>query len=267
MVMNNSETIAYTRISCKKLSIYNGASLEVQKHKCQEYCDNNGLVLKEVIQDIGTGTNINALPGMKKLINLAKRRKFKRLIFYDASRFARNISQAISVLDKLQSYGITIHSILDNVDYNIYAGKYQLINALNSAERESKILSAKVTGSVTIRRIQGHVFGNPEYGYEAYKKNGIRKFRKNEFEQSIIQYVVLQRNKFKSINDIVQELNSDKKILKRGKLWNSNILNRLINIHKKSTVSNTSNNLSKITLDNHSKPNNKKRKFTRYNLR
>ncbi len=84
--------IIYCRVSSKKQTV-EGAGLDSQEHRCREYADDRGYVVKEVFPDSQTAKgDFMDRPGMKALLAYLEEHSHEPhiIIFDDLKRFARD---------------------------------------------------------------------------------------------------------------------------------------------------------------------------------
>lgn len=90
----------YARISKQDQSQY---SLSYQERMIREYCDRNGLTLKAIFTDNGESSYTFDRADFRALeVFLKKNRDVKFLIFLEASRFSRNVAEALTKLRELE---------------------------------------------------------------------------------------------------------------------------------------------------------------------
>ena len=218
----------YCRVSSNKQSNYQEGhvSLEVQENLCNKYALENNYTVKKTYIDVCSARNMNNQTELKKMIK--KLMKNDLIIFYDASRFSRNTLQGLNCLNTLEKKGISVHSVLDDCNYDTFTNKHNFRLLLAKAENESDQISARVKSSVLFRRKRGDFIGNAPYGYKAYKTDdGVRKLKKNENEQYVIQFICKLVHDNKTYCDIAIKLN-EMKIDKRGYTWTDNSVGSVV---------------------------------------
>lgn len=177
----------YKRVSTiSQMNTKNGHnSLEVQGDIMRKYASNNNLTVYGCFTDGGVSAanmdNQTSLFELKKCLT-----KGNTLLFNDISRFSRNMSQGIKLLNNLYKRGVKCISVSENLEYNeINKEMFKMI--LFSGEYELKRISNSVKNSIIFRKINGGFIGKTPFGFTSVRdKRGIRYLKKNKKEQNIL---------------------------------------------------------------------------------
>jgi site-specific DNA recombinase len=97
------------------------SSIEDQIRKCKEFAERQGwIVLDDYIRSDAaiSGAALAGRGALRSLIEAAKKkpRPFDRILVEDTSRLARNLSDALSLVDKLDYYGVFVVSVSQGID-------------------------------------------------------------------------------------------------------------------------------------------------------
>lgn len=177
---------AYYRLSKEDGDVEDGTleescSIASQKACVNRYLQENfpePIELAEISDDGFSGTNMNR-PGIRRLLNLVKRKKVDIIIVRDLSRFARNYLDAGHYLEFVfPAYDVRFISINDRFDSGLLGestGGLDLAirNLIN--EMYSKDISRKIKSVVDMKKQNGeYVYGTAPYGYrKGERKNTI----------------------------------------------------------------------------------------------
>ncbi len=154
--------------------------LNTQNHDVLEYCIQNGLIVAETVEEVGSAFNTNT-PKLNRLIKKVPRGQ--TIVVYSASRFSRNLDDFDYKIEKLHDKNCRVYSVVDNMD-SFDKGFRALIR---SAEASSVMLSTSVRSAYQRRKTQGSYTGTgTPFGYHRVKVNGLTKLKKNTVEQLII---------------------------------------------------------------------------------
>jgi DNA invertase Pin-like site-specific DNA recombinase len=206
-------------------------SLDYQKNTCFNYCLQNNLEIAMVEMDDGiSAKNPDKLPGLQALLENIQPGDY--LIFTDFSRFSRNATKGIKILDALHERGIFVRSILDEISYDTPASRHNARQALSNAQFHSELTSQKIKEShKNIRAKGGYIGGIAPYGYKIYKENNIRKLKEKTSEQVVIKFVkacidndTFTRGDYKKIANTLN-LN---KLRYRGKSFTSHTIQQIV---------------------------------------
>lgn len=234
--------IIYCRVSSKQQdNLQNGnISLDVQENECRNYCKSNNIKISEVVREICSGTN------MKQQIllqNILKNESNKKLIFYNISRFSRNVKDAIDFIQKLKKNNVNVYSVKEKCGYETSEEIHLFQITLSSSENETRRLSERLKKSKEFRKKNGgYIGGRAPYGYDVYRNtNGIRTLKINKKEKNIINEITsLKFDHQMTSKEITTYLNKNKKSY-RGKNWNTRSINYVI---RKNNINKLFNNLN-----------------------
>lgn len=130
-------------------------SPEIQRSQIQAYCKTYNLNLAKVYEDQISGIK-DKRPGLDQLMIDATEGKFKHIIFTRIDRFGRSLKFILDCYEKLESYGITVHSIHERVDTSTEVGKL-VRNVLGTlAEFERSRLKERTYEGLYAARASGH---------------------------------------------------------------------------------------------------------------
>ena len=161
----DNNCVAYLRYSSENQT---ENSIEYQRKLIEGYCSAHNLVLmKEFIDRAKTGTT-DQREGLQKLIQEAsKKPKWTKVLFYDHSRFFRNVQMALEYKNELESNGIELVSIQrPHVNKTPESDLMDYIE-LACAEYYSKKLSVNTHDGLKNKASSaGHCGGKPPLGYD-----------------------------------------------------------------------------------------------------
>ena len=98
----------YTRISTKKTGKHD-LSLPMQKYAIDNYCKTNNLFIVKYFTEMVSAGNMYNLHKLMRLLKSC--RKNDIIMFANVSRFSRNYTQAVYILDKLTKNGVQFYSV------------------------------------------------------------------------------------------------------------------------------------------------------------
>jgi DNA invertase Pin-like site-specific DNA recombinase len=144
----------------------------VRTSTAQQTVENQLLELREYVaargwhaveySDVISGAT-DRRPGLDALLKDARRRKFKSVVVWSLDRAGRSLPHLVTLLDELQSLGVSFISLREGLDLTTAAGKLQLhiLAALASFERER--LRERVLCGLSRARGDGTRLGRQPY--------------------------------------------------------------------------------------------------------
>lgn len=234
-------TCVYARVSTKKSE--QAQSLETQKEKYSQFCDERGYELIEVYPDDGrTATNARR-PEFQRMmydcgIDFEKNRdgsdifrkskrnpKYDLIIVKDPSRMARSTVDGITAVKQLVSKGVNV--LFENSGMSTYDKNWEfnLTILFTIAQNESQNLSSRVKFTKEYNARQGHY--RPSRLPFGYVKNEDGEIVIHEEQAEVIRYIF---NRYQEVGAfiIVRELNEKGHKTKFGKVWSEYMINRII---------------------------------------
>lgn len=168
MNLNNSQTIkaaAYCRVSTVL-----GQTPENQIIPIREFCKaRNFLLLNEYEYiDVGISGVKERRPSLDKLLNDARKGKFKVLIIAALDRLGRNVKHLLTVVDELNALGVKLISLRENIDLLSPQGVMIMTVLSAFAQMEREIIRARIRESLAARKLlamqtnNGWKCGRPE---------------------------------------------------------------------------------------------------------
>ena len=180
------------------------------------------------------------LKGLQEVIKNIQ--KDETLLFLDLSRFSRNTTIGIQILDDLHQRGVKIYSVLDGMNYNTPAAQHCVRTTLSTTQLESDIKSVKLKASFqNIKKNGGYLGSRPPYGFKVIREGQLRKLVENSNEQQVLKIIKecisnidskIKTTKSQSNSKIAEGLNA-KGLRYRGKSFKSQIISNLYKKHFK----------------------------------
>lgn len=156
--------VAYCRVSTAD------QSTDLQVTELTAYAARMNWTLTEVYQDQISGSK-DRRPGLDRLMEDARMRRFDAVLVWKLDRFGRSLSQLIDNVQKLDGYGVRFLSSTENIDTNHGSpiGKLMLHLFASFAEFERGLIRERVNAGVREAQRRGKHCGRP-----------VRVFRRDE---------------------------------------------------------------------------------------
>lgn len=152
----------------KRCVIYSRISTQEQQNSNQilqltDYAEKQGWDIVEVVTDVASGgKSSNERAGLKKVFEMAHKKKFDVLLFFSLDRLSREGSRkTIEYLTRLDDYKIDWHSYTEQYLSSIGVFKDCIISLLSTLARQEKIRISERTKAGLERtvRINGTKLG------------------------------------------------------------------------------------------------------------
>jgi DNA invertase Pin-like site-specific DNA recombinase len=148
----------YARVSTK------GQEVENQLIVLRQWMTDRGFEPVEFIDRGYSGSLAeDKRPALADLMSSARKRRFKMVVVWDFSRFARSLKQLVLALEEFHSLGIDFASYQQNIDTSTPSGKmmFGIIGCL--AEFERAMIRERVMAGLSRARSQGKTLGRPRF--------------------------------------------------------------------------------------------------------
>ena len=220
------KAIGYVRVSTEDQA-REGVSLENQKAKIKTYCELKDLDLIEIIEDAGiSGKNLNR-PGVKKVLELAKKKEVDAVVVYKLDRMFRSTVDALETTRRFDKWGISFHSIQETLDTQSAMGKFFFTLTAALAEMERGIIGERTKAALSHKRAKNEkTGGDVPFGYNLSSTGHLEP---NKAEQKAIRLICELNRKSYSLRAICMELEKEGHRTKTGKTsWNPKTVSMIL---------------------------------------
>jgi len=150
--------LIYARVSTQDQECQN------QVDQLKDYAGKQGWTVLEVIEDICSGgKGVDERPGLDKVFQLAHKKAFDVLLFWDLSRLSREGSRkTIEYLTRLDDYGVAWHSFTEQYLSSMGVFSDCIISLLSTLARQEKIrIGERTRAGLARARLNGKRLGRP----------------------------------------------------------------------------------------------------------
>lgn len=145
----------YSRVSTDR------QDLEVQLQDLREFATRRGWEIVAVYEDVTSGASLKR-PGLDRLLNDARRRKFDLLLIWKLDRLGRSLLHMIQVIHDLLSRGIEVVSATEpHMDSTTPQGRLLRNIFASVAEYERELIRERVRAGLRRARAEGRHLGRP----------------------------------------------------------------------------------------------------------
>lgn len=161
-----------------RVSTQHEAQIHALKNQLQWYDEHikkhpNWTVVDYYIDEGITGTQAKKRPNFLRMIADAEDGKIDLIVTREVSRFSRNTKETLEYTQNLESIGVEIYFISQEIWSMTEHGKQALYFLAYFAEKESQSTSARVKAGQAISRENKELYGNGNIlGYELVKRAG-----------------------------------------------------------------------------------------------
>jgi DNA invertase Pin-like site-specific DNA recombinase len=178
--------IIYCRVSTKNQT--NGTSLNSQEYYCKQYCSDNNLTITNIVHEICSAKTTDK---QKKLLDIIDTYNNINLVFFEPTRFSRNVCDFTNLLNKCSVNNIIIHSVTGNMNTSNNNDTKNILSNVFDGEIEINTLSRRIKKSIEYRKThKTYISTIARYGYchkTTRVNNRMQKIiARNEDEQNII---------------------------------------------------------------------------------
>lgn len=150
-----------------KVAIYSRVSTDKQDLKqqieaCRRFCNYKQFKIGEIYTDIGSGKDYFKRPEYNRMLNELRRMKYQGVIVFRFDRLGRNTVEAIKFFDEMESKGIQIFSINENLDTSNAIGRAIRDFIIRLAQLERENISEATKQRLQALRNMGKKLGRPK---------------------------------------------------------------------------------------------------------
>ena len=201
-------------------------SIEAQIRACQDYAKRNGLVIVDIYTDSAkTGTNAER-EEFQRMIADSATGKFEFVIVHKLDRFSRDRYDSIAYKRKLKLNGVTLRSVLENLDGSPESLILESLLEGMAAYYSQNLAREALKGMKENGYKCMHVGGIPPLGYDVDKET--KKYVINEEEAMVVRYIFSSYADGVGYNQIVRYLNANGYHSKRGRAFGKNSIHDLL---------------------------------------
>lgn len=217
--------VIYARIS-SSLQDSRGFSIQQQLASCTQWANERGMDVVRVIKEVASAANNQPLlnefidqcrdlnrngnMGQCPIFPLRPRKTKKEihttLLVFSPCRFSRTYKSAVSQLNDLLEYGVTVASTVTKTTDEFFIGVEQ-------AETEHNVMKMRLCQSVKFRRENGGYIGTVPFGYRLKMRvsDKIKTLRVDKEEQLVVKFIAdcrTEKTTEKHLSKILRQIQS-----------------------------------------------------------
>lgn len=154
----------YTRVSTTQQ--VDGISLQLQEERLRAYATAQGWEVVEVYEDAGLSGASSDRPEYQRMMADAKARRIDVILVYKLDRLTRSVRDFHELADLLDSYGVGLVSVTQNIDTSSPTGRLLRNILVDFANFERELIAERSTDAKRRKAAGGQYLGwRPPYGY------------------------------------------------------------------------------------------------------
>ncbi len=218
-----------------------GESIENQIEMCRDYAEKHcgpSDLEYTIYEDEGfSGGNVDR-PRFQQMLQDAKSKKFDVLICYRLDRVSRNIADFSSLIEELQSHGISFVSIREQFDTSTPLGRAMMFIASVFAQLERETIAERVRDNMLELAKTGRWLGGPApFGFEServnyldeeYKERSLVKLNPIADEMQQIEFIYDKYLELGSIHQVQKFLIQNNITTKTGTFYSKHVISDIL---------------------------------------
>ena len=194
-----------------------GYSLDEQIRLSRERCNMMSWKVCYIFREDGESAGTTDRPKFQMMIEQARQGNFDVLVFWKLDRFCRSLLDVVNVEKQLKEYGVSLHSLTEQIDTTTSVGRFNFRNVASAAELERDMIKERTRMGMKALARQ-HKWPNrlPPLGYDKCD-NGYLKI--NPKEAKLVREIFSKYVKIESMPQLAYKLNKKGLKTKRGKKW------------------------------------------------
>jgi len=211
--MKSNQVIAYARVSTSEQG-KSGLGLDAQREAINVFCEDEGMELIQIFEEVETGKGSNALdkrPVLAEALKLAKSSGYV-LMVAKLDRLSRSVAFISELMESKVNFIVTqLGKDADPFMLHLYA-------ALSEKERE--LISERTKAALQALKAKGVVLGNQTNLNEARERsNVVNRANADTFASERVDMIQTYKAKGWSLDKIAKELNKMGVTTRRGGSW------------------------------------------------
>ena len=216
--------VGYVRVSSEDQA-RSGLSLEAQESKVRAMATVKGVELADVVIDAAESGKSLDRPGMRRVMEMMKRREVAGVIVAKLDRLSRRVADFGELLELIEGCGAVLVSAVETVDTSTAAGRMCLNVSMSFAQFEREVICERTKDALQAKLKRGEACGNVQYGFERAEDGKAIRY---EPEQRILAVIRLRRAAGMSFGKIAAWLNDRGEVTRSGSQWRAQYVDSVL---------------------------------------
>lgn len=120
-------------------------------------------ITKEIrfFEDLGVSGSKSSRPGLDDLMGELRKGQVTTLVCYSISRLGRSVIHLLTLIQELDTLGVTVHSVTESLDTKSPFGRLILNLLASLAQMERELIAGRVVNGLRAARERGKKLGRP----------------------------------------------------------------------------------------------------------
>lgn len=149
------KAVAYSRVSTLL-----GQDPELQLVHIREFCRSRSIELVKEFTDTGVSGSREKRPGLDTMLTLAKQGKFSVIVIASLDRLGRNTAHFLRIIQQLDTCGVRIISLRENLDFTLPASRMILTVLMAIAELERNMIATRIKEALAAKKLVAEKTGS-----------------------------------------------------------------------------------------------------------
>jgi len=132
---------------------------DLQRDELKEYAEKRGWGSVEVFEDIGISGSTSERPGLRRLLDAARKRRVDVVLIWKLDRLFRSLKHLVGCLEEWRELGVSLVSLKESLDLTTASGRLLMHVIGAMAEFERELIRERVVAGLAAARKQGRVGG------------------------------------------------------------------------------------------------------------
>ncbi|HEY4001897.1 MAG TPA: recombinase family protein [Candidatus Xenobia bacterium] len=212
------KVVGYVRVSTEEQST-KGVSLQAQAEKLRAYASLYDLELVAIVEDAGQSAKSLNRVGIQRALEMLRNGEAEGLLVAKLDRLTRSIADMCHLVAEFfgdrSKRPVTLLSVSDQLDTRSAAGRLVINILMAVAEWEREAIGERTRTALQYKKAMGVLLGAPALG-------------SSDGEAATVARIVELRAEGKTLQAIVDVLNAEGRVTKRGGKWATTTLTKIL---------------------------------------
>lgn len=203
-----------------------GYSIDEQLRCCLDRCEMFGWSVTHVYRDEAKSGKDTDRPMFQQMLSHAEAGEFDVLVFWKLDRFSRSIMHAVQLEKEFRDWGVSLHSVTEQIDTTTAAGRFNFRNIANAAEFERELIKQRTKMGHTALALD-HKWPNntPPLGYTKDKEGHLVIV---DEESTIVKKIFDLYVRYQSMPSVASDLNKKSILVENDSHWSAKTIGEVL---------------------------------------
>lgn len=203
-----------------------GRSLEEQVRQCHQRCELKGWHVTHIFRDEAQSGKDTDRPMFQEMMRGAEEGLFDVVVFWKLDRFSRSLMHAVQLEKRLREQEVALHSITEQIDTTMPAGRFNFRNIASAAEFEREMIKQRTQmGMKGLAAESKWPNNHPPLGYGVSDGNQLEV---DTEEAQLVKRIFERYLELKSMPELARDLNLSGYTTKQGCEWTARAIRDIL---------------------------------------